>query len=399
MVMQKQGDRTGNRRRRVALIIESSNEYARKIIHGVHNFTRENRQWSISYREHQRGNPDLTWLDNWDGDGILARIENERIAEIVRNHRLPTVDLSSFRLLRDIPYVETDDREFAYLAAKHLLSKNFRFFAFCGDSRYNWSKQRESHFIRFIREQGYPCYVFDSNRQERYISEVRQKMTEWVERLPKPIGIMACFDNQGQELLEACRMANISVPFSVAVVGCDNDELICELSEPSMSSIIPNAVKTGYYAASLLEQMMNGETLDQLEYLFGPVGIQARQSTDVFATNDKLVVAALDYIYKNACSGIKVRDVLDRVYLSRRSFEARFMKNIGKTPHEVIQEVKIKYAKELLEETDLTVDEIASRTGFGYAEYFCVAFKRVTSLPPGEYRRQNSKANTYPGAP
>lgn len=386
----KKAQKIDSRQRNVALIIESSNEYARKVIHGISKYARENRQWSIFFHEHERGNPDLTWLVNWNGDGILARIENPKIADYVKNKELPTVDLSSFRLLPHIPYVETNDKKYAEVAAKHLLSRNFRNFAFCGDSQYNWSKLREKHFVRYIKEQGYPCFVFDSSAHNAFSFEARLEMIKWVKSLPKPIGIMACFDSQGQELLESCRVSNISVPYTVAVVGCDNDELVCELAEPSMSSVIPNAVKTGYHAALLLEKLMNGEELEGLEYLFDPLGVQTRQSTDVLATNDKVVVEALDYINKNACNGIKVQDVLEHIYLSRRVFENRFLKSVGKTPHEVIQDVKIKYAKQLLEETDLTVEEIAAKTGFFYAEYFCVAFKRHTSMVPSEYRKLNN---------
>ena len=376
----------------VALIIESSNDYARKTLHGICKFLRENKHWSIFFYEHERGNTNLARFEHWKGDGIIARIENKTIANSVKRKNLPTVDLSSFRFLPEIPYVETDDLEYAHCAANHLLARGFKNFAYCGDSKYNWSKLREKYFVQYINKQGYSCDVFDTDRYRDSEVNVHNKMMQWVQSLPKPVGIMACFDNQGHTLLEACRMAKVKVPYSVAVIGCDNDELVCELSEPSLSSIIPNAVMIGYKAALLLEKQMNGEVLDSLEYLFGPVGIQTRQSTDVMATDDKVVMKALDFIQKNACFGINVNDVLKQVHLSRRVFESRFRKSVNKSPHEEILDVKIKYARQLLEKTEFSIEEIAEKTGFFHPEYFSVAFKRKTLLTPREYRKLNKSS-------
>ena len=138
------------KRKHVALIIESSNEYARKVLYGIRKYMHENRQWMIFYHEHQRGNTDLSWLTNWDGDGILARIENQQIANFVVNKNLPTIDLSSSRLLPFLPYVETNDCQYARAAADHLLARQFKHFAYCGDSQFKWSRLREKYFIQYI---------------------------------------------------------------------------------------------------------------------------------------------------------------------------------------------------------------------------------------------------------
>ncbi|MCR2822993.1 AraC family transcriptional regulator [Lederbergia panacisoli] len=377
-------------RKQVALIIETSNEYARGLLFGIRKYIRENRGWSVYLGEYGRSNTDLTWLLNWEGDGIIARIENEHIADYISKINLPTVDLSAARLLPNLPFVETNDESFAQLAADHLIERGFKYFGFCGNSRYSWSDQRSLHFKEYIQDLGFPCYTFDSySHQDKFRYVERKEMAHWVKTLPKPIGIMSCFDSQGQQLLEACRIAKVSVPDEVAVIGVDNDELLCELAQPPLSSVIPNSLKTGYQAAFLLDQMMNGKNFENKKYLIEPLGIKTRQSTDVLAINDKVIADALNFIRNHACDGITVQDLLEVTPLSRRIFEDRFRKIVGRTPHEEIISVRLKFVKQLLTETDLPLYEIAERAGFKHTEYLSVVFKRELNMSPSEYRSKS----------
>ncbi|MRH41157.1 helix-turn-helix domain-containing protein [Aquibacillus halophilus] len=380
-----------NQRKQVALIIETSNEYARGILRGVRKYIRENSNWSIFIEEYSRDNTsDFTWLKQWDGDGILARIENKRIAKSVNNTGLPIVDLSAFRLLPKIPFVETDDYSIVKLASEHFLERGFRNFAFIGNSRFNWSKNRHHHFCNFTKEFGFPFFDYDLflSQHDSRIDE-RDELVKWLLSLPRPIAIMAAYDNIGLQILEACRFAKIAVPEEVAVIGVDNDTLITELSDPPLSSITPNTIKTGYNAALILEQLMNGTEIKQIENLIEPVGIATRQSSDVLAIDDPLVAKALHYIRDNAFNNIKVNDLLKVTPLSRRALEHRFIKYIGRTPHEEITVIKIKKVKELLLETDLTIANIGEIANFSNTEYLSVLFKKETGLTPSEYRKKN----------
>jgi LacI family transcriptional regulator len=204
--------------------------------------------------------------------------------------------------------------------------------------------------------------------------------------LPKPVGIMGCYDIRGRELLNACREAGIAVPFEVAVVGVDNDELICELAEPRLSSVIPNVHRTGYEAAALLDRMMSGEHVPPGAYLIPPLGVATRQSSDMLAIDDPEIAKALQFIRQHACEGIKVEDILETLPLSRRIFESRFKQLTARTPHEEILRVQIDRVKQLLTQTDMSHEAIAHRCGFRHAEYMSVAFKRVVGMPPGRFR-------------
>lgn len=202
---------------------------------------------------------------------------------------------------------------------------------------------------------------------------------------------MACYDLRGQQVLDACRRRNIAVPDEVAVIGVDNDELLCSLSDPPLSSIIPNTHRTGYEAAALLDQMMAGKKIKSINNLIPPLGVATRQSTDVLAIEDRNVVQAIRYIRDHACDGINVSDVLKAVPQSRRVLESKFRKLIGRTPHEEILHIQMNRAKELLSQTDLSLEEITERTGFEHNEYLSVVFKRETGTPPSKYRSQNRR--------
>jgi LacI family transcriptional regulator len=378
-------------RKTVALLVETSNDYARGLLHGIVAYVREHRPWSTYLAEHGRGDAPPTWLSDWKGDGIIARVENARIAKAVAAVGLPLVDLSAANLVPGVPWVETDDRLIARAAFEHLAGRGFKHFAFCGDDHYNWSRWRGEAFCAAAKRQGSEPHVLSRitagpRSREGWGAEM-ERLARWVEKLPKPIGIMACFDLVGRQVLEACRLAGAAVPDEVAVVGVDNDELLCELADPPLSSVAPDTHRTGYLAASLLDQLMSGRSVRPGGHFMEPLGVVVRTSSDVLAIEDADVSAAVRYIRRHACEGINVNDVLAQAPLSRRVLEARFKKLIGRTPHEEIERVRLDRVKELLRETDLPLSEVARRAGYEHVEYLSVVFKKRVGSPPSEYRR------------
>jgi len=377
---------TPARRRQVAILIETSNAYARGLLQGVVHYIREHRPWSFHLMEQGRGDDPPPWLAGWDGDGIIARIETPRIARAVVRTGLPAVDLSAARLVPALPWVETDDEQIARLAAEHLMERGFKCFAFCGDARFNWSVWREKHFAARLRAGGHACEVFRPAADVGDVAAEARELTRWLRELPKPVGIMASYDIRGQQVLAACRGAGLAVPDEVAVIGVDNDALLCELASPPLSSVIPNTHRTGYEAAALLDQLMAGKRVAATAHLIAPLGIAERQSTDVIAVDDREVARAVRFIREHACQGINVSDVLRAVPLSRRVLEQRFQRLLGHTPREEILHGRMNRVKQLLTETDLPLYLIAERTGFEHVEYLSVVFKRETGSTPSAYR-------------
>jgi LacI family transcriptional regulator len=376
--------------KQVALLIETSNAYARGVLRGIVSYIRGHQPWSLYLAEHARGDHPPSWLRTWSGDGIIARIETEEVAQELRRKKMPVVDVSAARLLPATPWVETDDAAIAQMAFEHLHQRGLRNVAFCGDPRFNWSNWRAEHFARAARAEGCPCYIYEPSRRlpPDHTGQV-EDIARWLRKLPKPAGIMACYDLRGQQVLDACRRWAIPVPDAVAVVGVDNDELLCELSHPPLSSVIPNALRAGHEAAELLDRMMARQAVDTYTHLIPPLGVVTRQSTDVLAVDDPHVARAVRFIRDHACEGIAVTDVLRAVPQSRRLFERKFRKALGHTPHDEILRVQLDRVKMLLAQTDLPLAEIAARTGFAHVEYLSVVFKKKAGVPPSHFRAKS----------
>ena len=381
------------RSRTVALLVETSNDYARGLLRGVVAYIRKHRPWTTYLAEHGRGDEPPKWLSEWRGDGILARIENTRIAEAVVASGRPAVDLSAANLVGSIPWVETDDALIARAAFGHLRERGLRQFAFYGDGRFNWSNWRATEFARLCAAAGCPCEILDASAEPRsgggWTRQLR-RTAAWVKWLPKPVGIMACYDILGRHVLEACRVGSVAVPDEAAIIGVDDDELLCELSEPALSSVAPDTYRTGYEAAELLDRLMSGERSEPRAHLVPPLGVVVRKSSDMLAVDDESVSAAVRFIREHACSGIGVGDVLDDVPVSRRVLEARFKKLVGRSPHEEIERVRLARVQELLRQTDLTLEDVAEKTGFQHAEYLSALFKKRMGIPPSIYRKRHT---------
>lgn len=388
--------RAARPRWKVALIVETSNAYARELLHGVRAWMGAHGSWSVYLAEHGRGDAPPPWLEGWRGHGILARIETPAIARAVVASGLPVVDLSAARLVPNVPWFETDDREIARVAAEHLRGRGFTRFGYCGDARFNWSTWRGEAFTRHLAATGLACSVFAPGRapaggRERDWEADQAALARWVRGLPKPAAIFACYDTRALQVLEACRRLGVQIPDEVAVLGVDNDELLCDLADPPLSSVIPNVRRTGHEAAALLDRLMRGERVPPAGRLFEPVGVASRQSTDVVAVDDRHVSAAVRLIREHACDGLTVAEVLKQVPLSRRVLEQRFRRLLGRSPHEHILQTRLERVKHLLVETDLPLAQIAERTGFAHVEYLSVAFKKHAGVPPSTYRQQGSR--------
>ena len=379
-------------KKNVAVIVETSNDYARGILRGIHEYARVHPDWTIYLTEHGRHEIDESFAGSWKFDGVIARIETALMAQIIARMNVPTVDVSAARLIPGIPWVETDDEAITRFAIDHLRDCGLQNIAYFGDPFYNWSRWRQQTFERILsRSGGDLTSVYNlparTEPRVRWWTQ-REAIRDWLAELPKPVGIFACYDACGQQLLEICRYYDIMVPEDVAVIGVDNDELLCELATPPLSSVIPNSGKTGVYAAGLLDQMMRGDSLSERKYSIEPLGVRKRVSTDVLRVTDPHVAQAVAFIRKNAHQNIRVEDVLNIVPLSRRVLEARFRQALNRTPHQEILRVRTNCVRELLLETEMSLSEISEALGIEHPEYLSVFFKKETGMTPKDYREQ-----------
>jgi LacI family transcriptional regulator len=374
------------RTRHVALLVETSNAYARGVLVGVKKYVEAHPGWSMYLAEHSRHETDFSWLEGWHGHGLLARIESAETARFIRRLDLPAVDLSAAQLLPELPGVETDDGTIARWAVEHFEERGLQHFAFCGDERFGWSLKRGAWFAEHVRARGLTPRAFRMKPSGMRAAD-RERLADWLTRLPKPVGVLACYDIAGQEVLEACKIAGLAVPDSVAVIGVDNDDLIANLTTPPLSSIEPDTTRTGYLAAELLDLMMRGHELEPGLRLIEPTRLVARQSSDILAVDDPLVAEALRFIRDHSDFSLSVDAVLRHVGLSRRALDYRFVRILGRTVHGEIVRVRVGHVAELLSSTDWTLQQIAERLDFSHPEYMSVVFKKHTGKSPGQYRR------------
>ncbi len=381
-------------KRRVALIIETSSIYGREILAGIVKFMRLHDQWSVYLEQRDLWQKPPKWLLKWNGDGIISRATTPTLISAIEESGIPFVEVTDRHGESSYPNVRSNDEAIGCMAANYLLERGFERFGFCGFSGEAWSQRRESAFAETIlAETGQSCASFNSIWQSTanpWDAE-KERIKDWLAQLQPPCAIMACNDIRGQHVLDVCLSAGLQVPEQVAVVGVDNDELLCQVSTPPLSSVIPNARLVGYEAAQTLAQIMDHpdeqySTVSPVD----PIGIVTRQSTDIIAISNRELAGALHYIRQHACQGICVDDVVQHSTLSRSTLERQIRKHLGRSPAEEIRHVQVKRAQELLRTSDLTIEHIAELCGFEHPEYLHVVFKRVTGTTMGSYRSQNA---------
>lgn len=388
---------------RVALLVESSRAYGRGTLSGIAKYIREHSHWSIFLQEHSFCDDLPPWLENWQGDGIITRVENRAMTRVIQRLGIPAVYLRNVPLKIKMPSVLTDNAAASRVAFEHLQERGFRHFAFCGYDGADYSDERRESFVNCVERAGLRCHIFEGARKSRKSSTATYEeeglkdgewVGHWLRHLPKPIGLMACNDMRGQQVLNASRAAGVAVPDEVAVIGVDNEETLCDLSDPPLSSVVPNTERVGYEAAAVLDELMNGKKPLPHRYFIEPKGVVTRRSTEVLAIEDRQIAAAVRFIREHTCDGIDVSDVVKFVGWSRSTLERRYEKVTGNSPKHDILRFRLNRAKQLLAETDFSLAYIATKIGFAHTEYFSRIFKKKIGMTPAQFRAQSQTAKT-----
>lgn len=379
-------------KRHVALIIETSSAYGRELLSGIVRFMRMHDEWAVFLEQRDLWKQPPSWLNEWHGDGIISRATTPKLLEAVNRTGVPLVEVTDRRGDLDLPQIRSDDASIGRLGAEHLLERGFDCFGFCGFTGEAWSQRRQDSFVDSVADKSSsPCSVFNSpwhGSAALAWEEEQGLIVEWLKAFEPPFAIMACNDVRAQHVIEACSKLDLAVPEQAAVLGVDNDDLLCRVCSPPLSSVMPNAELVGFKAADMLSQLMSGAQVAESMQLVQPLGIATRQSTDVVAIEDREIAAALRFIREHACRGISVAEVVKHNPVSRSTLERQLRKYLGRTPQEEIRQVQVKRAQELLLTTDLSAERIATLCGFDHPEYLLVVFKRITGMTTTEFRNQ-----------
>lgn len=381
--------------RHVALIVDAARPYDRKIIGGAARYVKEHgSEWSLYVEEDPLQK--LPDLHRWQGDGIIANFDDRRVAEAVRGLTIPVVGVGGgygwFDPASRIPYFATDNEAIARLAVDHFTERGFRHLAFYGYPRTRinrWSEERAGAFGRFAAEAGVSCTLHASRHGAvRRWADLQRDLTEWIRTLEKPVGLMAANDVCARHVLEACRSMQLRVPEDVAVLGVDNDEMMCDLTDPPLSSVEQGARRMGYQAAALLDAWMNGRKPVKWRFVVEPEGAIARRSTDFWTIDDADVAAAVRFLRERVGRHIQIRDVAKHVGVSPSTLKNRFRAALGRTIHSELQRLRLDRAKKLLADTDMPLKQVAAQVGFRYVQYLTRVFRRHVGQTPGQYRKQ-----------
>lgn len=375
--------------RRVAVSIGAERQYHRGVLQGIARYARLHGDWELDAEPSYQGG-EVPAERIHSAAGVIMFISDRRRLHTARRWRVPIVNMSSLFPDQEFFHVSNDGTSLAQMALEHFIERGFRHFAYCElDQHSHIRSQRFGEQLTVRGLTGHFLRVRHAQRHDWVLRRDNERLETWLQSLPKPVAILAHNDIRGRHVADACRRLRIDVPDEVAILGIDNELPHCEMCNPPLSSIITDAERIGFEAAAMLNQLMNGKTPALKRLLIPPLGIATRQSTDVTATTDRYVAQAVRFIREHACSGIDVADVLKRVVISRTALDKRFVAALGHSPHEEIARVRLKRARELLSETDLSIDIIAERTGFRHGEYLGVVFRRAYQQTPGEFRAQN----------
>lgn len=379
-----------NRFVRIGLVLTHSLAFYREILRGVKTFAIERPQWVfIPIATDERA---LELARPLRCDGYIAHIFSQKLASALRSLRRPIVSVSG--ILPDLPFprVAADHVEVGRLAARHLLDRGVTQLAFLGYPEHEFSVGRARGFREVAAAAGIRISTFlDRRRSVEEPSGMwrwNSALEDWLQRLSKPVGLLASHDTQGAQVAEYCRQLGLDVPNEVAIVGVDDDDLLCELARPSLSSVALPAERIGYEAARMLDALLQGRSLEVRTLILPPSGIVVRQSSSLNAVRDPHVARALQFIHEHAHEPLKVADVLRVAPVARRALERRFRKWLQRSILDEISRVHVERAKSLLTATDLPMSQIAERSGFRDGRQLSIAFRRLVGMTPTAYRRR-----------
>jgi LacI family transcriptional regulator len=370
----------------VAVLVEMSSAHGRGLIRGVAQYAQKQTNWTIHIEETGPLRSSPAWLRSWRGHGIIARMESSEIARAVLSKGIPVVNVSGRTSPPGVPHVDMDNRAACDLAVDYFVQRGYRHFAFCGNPRFEWSAWREQLFTRRVAAERASCAVYQFHEPSR--STV--PLADWLRSLPKPLALLACNDLCGRHVLEACAENNIVVPDEVAVLGVDDDEILCTLCRPQLSSVVPDTEGIGYLAAKTLDALIKGERVTGSPPLVLPLSVRTRESTDSAASSDWHVSQALRFIHGHATRDICVSDIVAQVHTSRRFLEKQFASVTGRSLHDEIMRVRLETSQRLLTTTTLPLKEVAARSGFRRADYLSSVFREKLDLTPSQYRSKFS---------
>jgi LacI family transcriptional regulator len=376
---------------KILLFIDISRGFGREMLSGISRYAALHGPWTFYHNPPGYLNSTSRFgpkqIASLRPDGIIYSMVHLKDLSMLD---VPKIAYEHNKYTGSIPCVYSDNAEAGRLAARHLLDQGHQQFAYCGYSGLRWSAERCEAFCAAIKEAGASVDIYRP-KGKHCSSSIREdaSIREWLQTLPKPIGMLCANDDRAETVLQICTTLEYSVPEDVSVIGVDDDEYVCERQNPPLSSIRFATDQAGYQAAALLHRMMQGkEKMAGQRIHAQATGVNPRQSTDVLMVRHADVRKALRFIRENVNRPIQVNDVVRATGLSHRGLSDRFNAELGCSIIEQLTRVRITFICRLLTDTDLQIQEIAKAVGYEDDRHFSRYVKRATGFTPQAYRRK-----------
>lgn len=381
---------------RLLFISDFTESFAFNLTKGIVRYSRQGEQWEIcrmppSYMK-ANGLPEtVEWARRWGANAVIGQFNQDDRIDLFKENGIVVVAQDYKKKFTTIPNITGDYFEMGRMAASYFMERGFTNYAFFGFKDVCWSDERMTGFRSTLEQAGFGGSFFSYRMQniETLWSYERNDLTKWLEMLPKPIAIMACDDNQATNLIHACNAIGIKIPSEVSVIGVDNDEIVCNLNTPSLSSICVNIEEGGYQTAALIDKLVHNPEARFEDIVLKPGRIVSRISTAAFATNDNEIQKAVKYIHQNLHNKITVSDVMGEVALSRRLLERRFKAVTGESIYQYISNLKVKRFAEMLQDTNEQIINIAITLGENDTKSIARKFKAEYGCTPSEWREKS----------
>lgn len=376
----------------VAVLVETSTGWGRRMIRGVTGYAQKHGPWHL-WAEARGRSEHLILPPDWAGDGVIARISTQRMADAIHRLHVPVVNVSAIPVSGcDFPTVTSDYPATGALAASHFIDRGFRHFAYVGGPlRYPYIREHLAA-VRDAIPKTDPAStfgVFDYRYptvSSRGWARQNQRLAAWLTKLPRPLAVVSWATTPAIHVLDLCRHAGLAVPDDVAVLASDDDDLLCEATSPPLSGLIVASRQIGYRAAERLDALMNGRNDPGTLERFAPIEIITRGSTETLAIEDRELLQAVIFMRQNAYGPLTIQQVADAVPMTRRSLERKFKDNYNRTPLSELHRLRLARAKHLLAETDHPISKVAEACGFGTPEYLATRFREDVGTTPLRYR-------------
>ncbi len=377
---------------KVLLLTDFSSGYSRSLLKGIVRYAKAHGPWvfyrmPLYFRELHGDEGVVKWAKQWGADAIIAQLADVKAATLQKLN-IPIIIQNYKDRCEGISNLTGDYLGTGVLAADFFMGRGYKCFAYYGYKDAVWMRERGEGFRLKAASKGYPVYLFDEAGAEGKWDFDEGRVRKWLESLPKPIALFACDDYHAIRITEVCKMYGIEVPGDIAVLGVDNDELICNISDPPLSSIELDVQNGGFEVGKLLHQFIEKKIKPPKDIVIKPIRIVARGSTDRFAISSKYIKRVLSYINDHYESSISVKDIVMLVPFSRRVLEMNFKQETGMTVYQYIQRVRIERFCDLLLTSDMPLNEAACYSGFNDYKNVSRIFTKTKSVTPCLYRKK-----------